>query len=550
MLRKVAVVPCLAGWLMTLSPAAFAQLGTQQPAEPPPRTGTISAARDREAPEVRATQALESVERARRIALDQLSALGGRAAQRSQSLAKLPIDQFFQELGRRPPVGPTANVRPSRQQVESDVPIPSVNFSNFGGPTIDHPGVVLLLARRKGSREFDVHCTGTLVRQNVILTAAHCVCHSDDPVSDHPTAELCLKGKGNALNPSKLLQSDQWLAFFQYMGARQIAAVEISDQYQFNENAVRGDAAVLVLKQPVTAINPTIYPTESSDPPIWKSGVLVGFGFARRPDAPSPSVLQELIAPGLKTSGRVTYEPCDGVKYLEAVSSLCFTFNPGPTGSDSTMCSGDSGGPSMNAQVEPPEIGISSGRRGENCAKPGLAAFQMSTAHTSHRRWLDSVVTRYTIPGSKPTPGRWPAFGDGFSLTDVFDYPEPFAMFNEKRAYIANKRVKWSKPGIFLATINSTEDIYEFQVKDVRGNTLCEGIFASRAKKAEAEERVTKPRMKVDYCWANIPVNQQFFVTAQGTPDQTKWRRPQFAQWVITRHPDATGFEAIDPDNL
>src|SRR5262249_1418961 len=150
-----------------------------------------------------------------------------------------------------PPVGPSTIAPP-----KAGGPVPSVNNSTGEGATTGHPGVALLLARLGGQNSFDVYCSGTLIRQNVILTAAHCMCWSPDPTSNYANGTECVQGnQAVSKPPSELNDPGRWLVYFQHVGIRKVSQVIVNEGYRFGNAAVRHDLALLVLEQPVREIN-------------------------------------------------------------------------------------------------------------------------------------------------------------------------------------------------------------------------------------------------------------------------------------------------------
>jgi hypothetical protein len=462
------------------------------------------------------SQLLEQANQAKLQALSELRTVGGHAAARVGKLATLSTPKFLERMAVAPPVGPSAIATP-RPGVTA--PSPSVNWVGAaGGATVGHPGVALLLAKKDGSDTFNAYCTGTLIRQNIILTAAHCVCYSPDPSGNYTTGGLCLRGDSMTA-PSALLDPTRWRVFFQHVGLRQIKRVEIDDQYAFGDSAVRNDLAIFVLSRPVSEINPPTMPAASDVAQAWASGLIVGFGFTANPNIPSASLLQQLVLPGLKAQGEVAPASCNTENYLDPNATICSIYSTAAGASQATICGGDSGGPLWQASAaQTSEIGVTSGRNNENCAAMNTLAFEMSIAYRAHSDWIASRVSQY---GSPTANGRWPTFGQ--NLRYVVDKRNA-QIFDEKGSYASEGWMTVDNSDPVLTTMNSSGRITHLELQDREGNTLCEGTAGD-----------SKKMPNVDYCSALIQPGKQFHVLARGTPNE-------FLQYVVTAHAPGTSF--------
>ena len=457
----------------------------------------------------------EAADRAKQHALDVLKKLGGTAAKRANTLANLPAPKVLEQLAVQPPVGPSTIAAP---KPGTSIPSAAVNWiGTGGGATTAHPGIVLLLAQRDGENEFAVQCSGTLVRQNIILTAAHCVCYPA-----YPTVSVCQNGT-DIMPPAALLDASRWRVFLQHVGVRRVTRVDINDNYLFGKDqsgqfSVRGDIAVLVLSHPVAAIIPAAIPEAADAASAWISGLVAGFGFSANPDNPNATVLEQLIRPGLKSQGEITSVACNTESYLDPVASLCSKYATAAAASQATLCSGDSGGPLWMTGNILPQIGVTSGSSKANCTVPETLAFQMSVTYRPHWNWISQRLTEL---GSASERGRWPAFGE--NLRFVLDRRNA-GVFDANGNYTSGwVRVEESSVG--LATMNSSGIIKRFSVQDRTGKELCKGV---------AGKDNNLPN--VDYCSAPITAGQQLRVVAQGTPYE-------HLQYVMTSHPIGTSFE-------
>lgn len=433
----------------------------------------------------------------------QLRDLGGSAAEAAEKLQTLPPSVVLERLAVQPVVGPSTIAVPAPGTTG---PAPSVNYGyGNGGPTTGHPGVVMLLAKGIGKNDFVPVCTGTLVRQNVILTAAHCVCWSEHAEDNYPTGEVCNKGDGMR-PPAALNDPANWRVFFQHAGVREVTRVITNEQYQFGENGVRNDLALLVLSKPVREIMPAKLPASASSAAAWQKGEIVGFGYSSigaNGSIVRSTVLEGLTWPGLKSQGDVSSSRCEGFSYLDPAVNLCSLFAPDRGGSTTTVCSGDSGGPLRLYDSDSTAIGVTSGRSDGNCTSGGTVAFQMAISYSVHRDWIERNLNSV---GVATVPGRWPTFGE--NLMGVIDrrYAVPFA---KDGSYNSEGWMKDAGGHKVLATINSTGPIRRFEVQDRRGKALCKG-------QAGAAGHISQ----IDYCVASIPLGMQYRIVAIGNPEE------------------------------
>ncbi|WP_377705295.1 trypsin-like serine protease [Pseudoduganella sp. UC29_71] len=435
---------------------------------------------------------------AKEIALTQYREIGGKPAQEAEKLQNLRPDQFLERIAVQPPVGPSTIAAPAPK---NSGPVPTVNNSVDGGPTTGDPAVALLLARAAGASEYYPRCTGTLVSQNVILTAAHCICLSDRPLDNYPTGDQCIGG-APPRGPAPLNDPTNWRVFFQHVGLREVKLVITDNQYRFDNGGVRNDLALLVLKDPVRDIVPAPLPTAPAAAASWTSGDIIGFGYsAIGPDGTvvSATILEALTQPGLKSRGRVKASSCTGYDYLDPASSLCSLFEPNGGGSTSTVCRVDSGGPLYDAGGV--TIGVTSGRSDDNCNSGGTIAFQMATSYATHQAWITNQLSTVGVPTQG---GRWPPFGE--NLAGVIERRN-VGLFAPDGRYAS---IGWLQQGggkKVLATINSSGEIKRFEVQTRQGKVLCRG-------RAGATWNVRQ----VDYCVATIPVGAEYRIVAQGNP--------------------------------
>jgi len=455
-------------------------------------------------------------ESAKKETISQLRSMGASAA-KADELEALPVARLIERLAVSPPVGPSTIAAP---RAGASVPAPSVNWITEGGLTTGHPGVALLLAKNDGFDVFGVQCTGTLIRQNVIITAAHCVCYSRDAMANYLTGKECIEGNTNRTR-APLMEPSRWRVFFQHAGVRNVSDVRVNEQYEFSETTVKNDLAILVLERSVHEIDPAAIAPAKTSIGGWNQGSIVGFGYSARPDAAPATFLQQLVSPGLKAEGIVSEAPCTNYRYLEPDGSLCMIYGNDEQGrSAATICNGDSGGPLWVLTEGNPEIGVASGRSAENCAELGTVAFEMAIGANYHRTWIDAQLVNLADDSKK---GFWPTFGQ--NLRHVSDRRN-VGVFDDNGKYASDGWLKPMEAGIVLATMNSSGPIRNFRIEDRNGAVLCSGSAGVAGKMPN-----------VNYCSANVLSNTtQYRVAATGDAGE-------FLQFVITVHPNGTTFD-------
>lgn len=475
-------------------------------------------------PPERDTQALkDDVDRAAKLALDALQTQGGHAAERAKALAKLPSAVALDQLAVLPSVGPSTTAVP---KVAPSGLAAAVNFVGIGGgPIAAHPGLALLLAQLEGTDDYKVWCSGTLVRPNVILTAAHCIC---DPGEGYTTAGICRTHPNNIGGTgSVLLDSERWRVFFQHVGVRHVTQVFPSDDFAFDETGVRSDLALLVLDKPVTWISTAQLPNSSTTEPV--QGTAGGFGWSAAPGAVPATTMQALVSPGLKSQGSLQIVSCSGpggvnLPYLTNDEAFCSQFNPGGAGSQAAICPGDSGGALWFGDQLAIEIGVTSGlnNASADCTASKNVGFQMRTKYDPHAKWIEASLAK--LNADPPLANaRWPAFGD--NLRYILDRRHVQA-FGANGAYTATGWAKAPTPGVILATLNTPGTVYSLAVQDRTTNkTLC----SSQAGR-------TRNMPNVDYCFVQVVAGQEFRITSQGDPNQR-------LQFVISIFPIGTTFD-------
>ncbi len=193
----------------------------------------------------------------------------------------------------------------------------------WGQPDTDHPYVGAMVVDWPGYGPYQV-CTGTLVHPRVVLTAGHC--NVDWEGTGVET--FWVNFDQNALNESTLLE---------------VEAVVPHPDYRWGPTSDPHDVGALVLKEPVTGIEPAILPGEGFLDELHEQGLLnqgktkakftlVGYGGSL--DWPPPVV---------------TYE--DQRQYAEsefrALLKTWLRMSQNQATGDGGTCYGDSGGPAF-----------------------------------------------------------------------------------------------------------------------------------------------------------------------------------------------------------
>jgi hypothetical protein len=249
---------------------------------------------------------------------------------------------------------------------------------------------IVAIVRASAHSQFDGQfCGGTLIDDQHVLTAAHCVTYEPDTVA--VASGLRVVAKTKTLSNSDSLGTGE-------TGARRV--IEVFIHPGFGENAGDGfhnDVAVLRLAEPVSGAS-TVRLIGADEGALWGAGAggvnafVAGWGDTdpldkRDPDSKFPATLRQTTVP---LHSDATCSATVGGGYgtaFERATNLCAgTLQSGTTlGTDS--CQGDSGGPlTVSAPDGYRQIGVTSW--GEGCAEHTFGSYSRIDAL---RGWIASV---------------------------------------------------------------------------------------------------------------------------------------------------------------
>jgi len=254
-----------------------------------------------------------------------------------------------QETPTSPPATPasfTGNPEdhPNRAIVERGFGCGNNVFSRIVGgtevPLAKYPWVALLGYTRPGNSNIEFHCGGSLISQQYVLTAAHCV--SQAMIGEFTLASVRLGEHRIGETPDCQRQNDgrQLCNDPQDFG---IAGSTIHEGYNEQDRNDRlNDIALIKLDRPVSEdnfVSKICLPFGEAVTRDYSSLNLTVAGFGRTgPNSPSSAVLLEIELPGVQQSSCEATVRAGGAQLTS--NQFCAG---GQVGRDS--CGGDSGGP-------------------------------------------------------------------------------------------------------------------------------------------------------------------------------------------------------------
>lgn len=205
-------------------------------------------------------------------------------------------------------------------------------------------------------RNFGSHgCGGSIVRDNLIVTAAHCIFNGKVRFMDIRSGATFVDEGGEITCISRLI---------------------IHKRY--DPRTTNNDIGVVLLKKSLTfgqKVQPITLPTQGYRIPFGAMALVTGWG-ALKEQGTSPKQLQVVSVP------IIDYYICKRLAAIVKDTMIC-AGNIDEGGVDS--CQGDSGGPlTVNGVLQ----GIVSW--GNGCARPGSPGIYTRVAH--YRDWIDKIL--------------------------------------------------------------------------------------------------------------------------------------------------------------
>jgi trypsin len=344
----------------------------------------------------------------------------------------------------------TSNVRAQKQQTQSMVPLPAE--SRIVGGTFAQPGAYPFFVQGDG-------CGGSLIANDIVLTAAHCAGAFDGQVYVGPNQQYSTAG-----------------------GAERITVQAQLAHPSYSSGTEAFDFMLLKLATPVS--NPNLKPVALnklfSNPAPSDVLTVIGFGATSEGGNGSSQLKQVNV-------DAIAYNTCNqqyGGGIVDAIM-LC----AGVTGGGKDSCQGDSGGPIVNADGE--QVGVVSW--GIGCAQaqyPGVysrvsgaldwiesSACEMSSASPCFCTDSCGTSTGTTQP-QQPTSA--PIAGDNEVVVTVRhdDYPleTGWTLTDDSSGAVVASQAGESystQGGTSVETVNLADGRYTFQMSDSYGDGIC-----------------------------------------------------------------------------
>lgn len=227
-------------------------------------------------------------------------------------------------------------------------------------PNGSYPFMAALLNKGNGSPVDRQFCGGSLLSQDVVMTAAHCV-------------------EGTKAKTIELTVGRTVLSNKRQGSLRNVSEIVVHPRYANGQEAY--DMALLVLDKPVTGIAPVVLPTQGTDALIrpGASATVAGWGNTNTEIPSFPDRLRAVNVPVLShIECKATYSGYD--KRVNVCA--------GVEGKDS--CQGDSGGPlfrKLPGRQGVYQIGVVS--YGDGCAEQGAPGVYTYTGSAKLWKTLD-----------------------------------------------------------------------------------------------------------------------------------------------------------------